>query len=218
MIQEGAAVPLSLQQEEELEQRRRRRQEVATMVQGLSGVVERFGWWGGADLVMRCGEEAWPCHRAVLAAASPVFERGLAGTTLEAAAGEWRVEASPAAARALLDFMYHQEDAGRQGEVEVLAAELLHLADLYHLQELKEACSEALLRQMVPEDAVVVLAIVDRYLTEDQGVTKERVVSFIRRNEEMVVASDSWDTMVEDFPHLVKEIVNLDGFLKSRVQ
>ena len=100
----------------------------------------------------------------------------------------------------------------------MLAAELLHLADLYHLQELKEACSEALLRQMVPEDAVVVLAIVDRYLTEDQGVAKERVVSFIRRNAEMVVASDSWDTMVEDFPHLVKEIVNLDGFLKSRVQ
>ena len=60
---------------------------------------------------------------------------------------------------------------------------------------------------------MVVLAIVDRYLTEDQGVAKERVVSFIRRNAEMVVASDSWDTMVEDFPHLVKEIVNFDGFL-----
>ena len=218
MIQEGVAVLLPPHQEEELEQRRRRRQEVVTMVQGLGAVFERLSWWDGADLVMRCGGEEWPCHRAVLAAASPVFARGLAGATLEAAAGEWRVKASPAAARALLEFIYHQEGAGRQGEVEVLAAELLHLADLYHLEELKEASFEALLRQMVAEDAVVVLAIVDRYLTEDKGVTRERVVAFIRRNAVRVVASDSWDTMVKDFPHLVEEIVNLDGFHKSRVQ
>ena len=139
------------------------------MVQGLGTVVERFGWWGGADLVIRCGEEAWPCHRAVLAAASPVFERGLAGTTLEAAASEWRVEASPASARACSTSSTTRRAPAGRARWKCWLRSSSTSTDLYHLQELKEACGEALLQQ-VPEDEVVVLAIVDRYLTEESGL------------------------------------------------
>ena len=88
---------------EQLDKIRDRLETLAKQINGVSG---------HEDYKLVCGEEEFPCHRAILAARSPVVARGLAqGEHLGRAVREgWQVhDSSPAAAKAMLQFIYTAE-------------------------------------------------------------------------------------------------------------
>ena len=60
-----------------------------------------------SDMVIKCGGELIPCHRAVLAARSATFAGGLGNDFVEKKEGKWKVEdSSLGAVRDMLSFIY----------------------------------------------------------------------------------------------------------------
>ena len=123
---------------EQLDKARDRLETLAKQIGGVSG---------HEDYKLVCGEEEFPCHRAILAARSPVVARGLAqGEHLGRAVREgWQVhDSSPAAVRALLDFVYTAQVPDM--EEEGLAVEVHKLSDFFEVMELKDAAKEEIIR------------------------------------------------------------------------
>eukprot|EP00440_Ansanella_granifera_P044277 gb/GFBE01047986.1/.p1 GENE.gb/GFBE01047986.1/~~gb/GFBE01047986.1/.p1 ORF type:complete len:346 (+),score=55.98 gb/GFBE01047986.1/:1-1038(+) len=88
-----------------------------------------------ADAIVRAGGEELAVHRAVLAAASPVFKRMLETGFREGVEATVRLETSAKTARALVDHCYCQ-DLPEKAD----ATALFELAVMYDIQSLQEAC------------------------------------------------------------------------------
>lgn len=95
------------------------------------------------DCSIECSGECFKAHRAVLCAASPVFEAAFGGEMQEAREARFEVRdcSSPAAVRALLEYVY--KDTLADAEVDVLIA-LLPLAFLYEIEGLGTIVAERL--------------------------------------------------------------------------
>ena len=105
------------------------------------------GLSGHEDYKLVCGEKEFPCHRAILAARSPVVARGLAqGEHLGRGVREgWQVhDSSPAAVMSLLYFVYNAKVPDM--EEEGLAVEVHKLSDFFEVMELKDAAKEEIIR------------------------------------------------------------------------
>lgn len=100
------------------------------------------------DCEIACGEVTVACHRAVLAQASPVFERMLSSDMLEGQRQRIEIkEAEPQVVRALLMFLY-------LGELECsdFAPGLMRLADFYQVDALVGLCAEKALDSVTNEN------------------------------------------------------------------
>ena len=120
---------------------RREQLDKETLAKQIGGVS------GHEDYKLVCGEEEFPCHRAILAARSPVVARGLAqGEHLGRDVSDgWQVQdSSPAAVWTLLRFLYTAEApmnlSGR------LSVEVLRLAAFFDVIELKDVAKEEIIR------------------------------------------------------------------------
>lgn len=106
------------------------------------------------DCTIVCAGEAMPCHRVVLANASPVFERMLTSEMREGV--ERRIEITdvePSLVRTMLRVMYSAKVPDLQGDNAKLV-DLMVLADRYEFQALAVVCAELLL-ETVDMDNVV---------------------------------------------------------------
>jgi hypothetical protein len=114
-----------------------------------------------SDYVVECQGKQFACHRAVLAARSSTFANGLSSSMMEGVQEKWVVkDAKSAAVEAMITFMYTggiPEEAVKENPVE-----LLGLATKYHLPELAEACREAVVVALTPDNAVSTLIMLDR--------------------------------------------------------
>lgn len=87
-----------------------------------------------ADASIVCGDRTFPVHRALLAAASPVFETMLEGEMREAREARIVIsEATPESVEAMLQYMYTSAIPDNAH-----VAKLFSLAQCYELQELAE--------------------------------------------------------------------------------
>mmetsp|Transcript_126821 Transcript_126821/g.406057 ORF Transcript_126821/g.406057 Transcript_126821/m.406057 type:complete len:235 (-) Transcript_126821:147-851(-) len=105
------------------------------------------------DCEVVCADTVVPCHRAILAQVSPVFDRMLNSGMLEAQRQRIVIcEAEPEAVQALLTFVYIGEvDYGSH------APELMRLADFYQLDALVGLCAEQAL-EALSRDSVSAVA------------------------------------------------------------
>merc|ERR1719219_1669512 len=102
------------------------------------------------------GEEI-PCHKIILAAASPVFEAMVENKHREAIENRADIKFSPEVGRAFVQFIYTrevQEDLLKEHTLAFLA-----LGDLYDMQELKDMAETKLLSQLVKENMVEMIFI-----------------------------------------------------------
>merc|ERR1719277_2636815 len=110
--------------------------------------------WQGrkfADAVISCGGRSVSVHRAVLAAASPVFERMFEGGMREA--GQARVEiedATPEVIEAMLQYIYTAELPASATELEATA--LFAVAMKYGLTALADEMGSRLLEGLTAEN------------------------------------------------------------------
>lgn len=106
------------------------------------------------DYTVICAGEKIPCHRAVLAEASSVFDRALDSNMREAADGSFEIkDAAPHSVQSMLAFMY----TGKlEDEPIERIADLMVLADRYGIEALVLACTTPLLASLNPDNAITV--------------------------------------------------------------
>ncbi|CAE8728101.1 unnamed protein product [Polarella glacialis] len=106
------------------------------------------------DCEVICGEQVTPCHRAVLAKASPVFERMLTAPMSEATERQLRISGvEPETLQFMLQFAYTGELSTEVTDF----AELLCLGDCYEMAGLVTNCAEQALERLTTENVAAVV-------------------------------------------------------------
>ncbi|XP_046984134.1 ankyrin-1-like [Schistocerca americana] len=157
---------------------------------------------GGEDslVMLVAGETRVAAHRAVLAAASPVFEAMLAHDMLEASCGQVSIDdVEGPVLRLLVAYTYTLQAP----QLPDTAAQLLSAADKYGLSALKAACERQLISQLAVETAAATAVRAVRHSCPD---ATRAAVAFIN-NHPQVMATQGWADAVLECPQEVNEVI-----------
>eukprot|EP00440_Ansanella_granifera_P021328 gb/GFBE01023153.1/.p1 GENE.gb/GFBE01023153.1/~~gb/GFBE01023153.1/.p1 ORF type:complete len:266 (+),score=53.15 gb/GFBE01023153.1/:1-798(+) len=106
------------------------------------------------DFTIVCSGREFPCHRAVLAEASPAFEGALGSGMAEAREGRLEIQdADPAIVEAMLGFLYTGKLDQAEGAC-VDHAKLMSLAHRYAIDALIKECAIPILQNITPDNVV----------------------------------------------------------------
>mmetsp|Transcript_29654 Transcript_29654/g.44341 ORF Transcript_29654/g.44341 Transcript_29654/m.44341 type:complete len:158 (+) Transcript_29654:3-476(+) len=105
-----------------------------------------------------------PCHRAVLAASSEVFDRMLCSSMKEGVEKRLVLPNVPASSlKCFLEFIYTGSMPEESLEDLANIEEMLKLADQYNFSHLAKLCADSLVRLMQPATVSTVLRLLNRY-------------------------------------------------------
>ncbi|XP_047101155.1 TD and POZ domain-containing protein 1-like [Schistocerca piceifrons] len=154
----------------------------------------------GALVTLVAGETRVAAHRAVLAAASPVFEAMFAHDMLEASCGQVSIDdVEGPVLRLLVAYTYTL----RAPQLPDTAPQLLAVADKYGLSALKVACERQLISQLAVETAAATAVTAVRHSCPD---ATRAAVAFIKDHPQ-VMATRGWVDAVLEYPQEVNEVI-----------
>ncbi|RCV31920.1 hypothetical protein SETIT_6G216900v2 [Setaria italica] len=165
-----------------------------------------------SDVSFVVNGEAFPSHRAVLAARSPVFKAQLFGSMKEAAMSSITLhDIAPATFKVMLRFMYTDSLAGEDDELGDSATEnekfqdLLAAADRYALDRLKLLCASKLWDSVSVDTVAATLACAETY---NCPKLKTKCMGFFaeEKNFKKAVLTDGFVQLVQKFPSIVAEL------------
>ncbi|XP_046983429.1 ankyrin-3-like [Schistocerca americana] len=158
----------------------------------------------GALVTLVAGETRVAAHRAVLAAASPVFAAMFAHDMLEASCGQVSIDdVEGPVLRLLVAYTYTLQAPQRPDT----AAQLLSAADKYGLSALKAACERQLISQLAVETAAATAVTAVRHSCPD---ATRAAVAFIQDHLQ-VMATRGWADAVLEYPQEVIEVSSMVG-------
>ncbi|XP_046983201.1 BTB/POZ domain and ankyrin repeat-containing protein COCH-like [Schistocerca americana] len=158
----------------------------------------------GSLVTLVAGETRVAAHRAVLAAASPVFAAMFAHDMLEASCGQVRIDdVEGPVLRLLVAYAYTLQAP----QLPDTAAQLLSAADKYGLSALKAACERQLISQLAVETAAATAVTAVRHSCPD---ATRAAVAFIKHHPQ-VMATWGWADAVLDYPQEVNKVTRLLG-------
>ena len=152
-----------------------------------------------ADATIVCQGKEFPCHKAILAGRSSVFEAMFSPNFKEGM--ENKVEVEDVAADVIEDmliFIY----GGEVGDLQGRASELLVAAEKYHLEDLKKFCEESLCVNITVENVLDMMELADLH---NAANLRSMALKFIGRNAKEVAAQKDWR---ERFPDVVVDIID----------
>ena len=136
--------------------------------ESADAVPKKFGVWKkvygqmkDANFTLVFNGVEVPCHKHVLAAASPVFEAMLEGQNKEASDNRYTIELSEDVGIAFVRFIYTGELEEGVLRDEVVA--FLELGDKYDFQDLKDLAEVEMLKQLNTENMVEFFSLGDHY-------------------------------------------------------
>ncbi|XP_047101165.1 BTB/POZ and MATH domain-containing protein 3-like isoform X2 [Schistocerca piceifrons] len=161
---------------------------------------------GGEDALVTlvAGETRVAAHRAVLAAASPVFAAMFAHDMLEASCGQVSIDDVEGPVLKLLVAYTYTLQAPQLPDT---AAQLLSAADKYGLSALKAACERQLISQLAVETAAATAVTAVRHSCPD---ATRAAVAFIKDHLQ-VMATRGWADAVLEYPQEVIEVSSMVG-------
>ena len=118
-----------------------------------------------SDFTLVFGGEEVPCHKHILAAASPVLEAMVKNNHREAIESKANMKLSAEVGRAFVRFIYTgevQEDVLKEN-----APAFLEMGEMYNLKELKDLAEKELLSQLEKENMVEMVYIGELFRAED---------------------------------------------------
>ena len=125
------------------------------------------------DFAVVCAGREIPCHRAVIAEASPVFEAALTGSMREVSEGRFEIQgAEPNVVEGMLFFLYKGELEKNKADATYLV-KLLTLADLYGVKALVLACARPLMGSLCPANVVTVTRALRQLKVNDEPLWAE---------------------------------------------
>ncbi|XP_047101447.1 CARD- and ANK-domain containing inflammasome adapter protein-like isoform X4 [Schistocerca piceifrons] len=158
----------------------------------------------GALVTLVAGETRVAAHRAVLAAASPVFEALFAHDMLEASCGQVSIDdVEGPVLRLLVAYTYTLQAP----QLPDTAAQLLSAAEKYGLSGLKAACERQLISQLAVETAAATAVTAVRHSCPD---ATRAAVAFIKDHPQ-VMATRGWADAVLEYPQEVIEVSSMLG-------
>ncbi|XP_049769492.1 TD and POZ domain-containing protein 1-like [Schistocerca cancellata] len=154
----------------------------------------------GALVTLVAGETRVAAHRAVLAAASPVFKAMFAHDMLEASCSQVSIDdVEGPVLRLLVAYTYTLQAP----QLPDTAAQLLAAADKYGLSALKAACERQLISQLAVETAAATAVTAVRHSCPD---ATRAAVAFIKDHLQ-VMATRGWADAVLECPQEVNEVI-----------
>ncbi len=152
------------------------------------------------DFTLLCGDEALPCHKAILALRSDVFERMFENkSSKENTKNEVEIiDCEPEILKDFLQFLYTDQVQRSYNSID-----LLLLADKYNVLGLKKKCELALTKQMDVKNAIELLIVAS---TISAPILKPKAANFIFKNLDELVESDDWEEMAKTDPALLNDI------------
>ncbi|XP_047101595.1 TD and POZ domain-containing protein 1-like isoform X2 [Schistocerca piceifrons] len=172
-----------------------------TTTEALAALVD-----GGEDALVTlvAGETRVAAHRAVLAAARPVFAAMFTHDMLEASCGQVSIDDVEGPVLKLLVAYAYTLQAPQLPDT---APQLLSAADKYGLSGLKAACERQLISQLAVETAVATAVRAVRHSCLD---ATRAAVAFIKDHPQ-VMATQGWADAVLQYPQEVIEVSSMLG-------
>jgi len=152
-----------------------------------------------SDVVVKCGDERFECHKVFLATKSPVFKAMLTSNMKETNNNEIQIDdIEPEVMTEFLKFIY----TGKSSNLDKFAMDLFIAADKYQINSLKEICEEALISSLEIDNCLSLLLVGDKCST----VIKKSAITFMINNK----SSINLDEVLLDHPSLMLEILKED--------
>lgn len=153
------------------------------------------------DVELRISEEAFPCHKLVICAQSPVFDAMFENDMKEKESGVVEItDLEPQTLQKMLKFLYTEviEDGLTTEEI----CKLYSAADRYEVLPLQQGCSLLLLSTLSVTSICSVLALAD--IHQDQFLWT-LAYDFLSINSKEVFHSPQWKTFMLDYPTLSRD-------------
>ncbi|XP_049795993.1 speckle-type POZ protein-like [Schistocerca nitens] len=172
-----------------------------TTTEALAGLLDGGE---GALVMLVAGETRVAAHRAVLAAASPVFAAMFAHDMLEASCGQVSIDdVEGPVLRLLVAYTYTLQAP----QLPDTAPQLLAAAEKYGLSALKAACERQLIAQLAVETAAATAVRAVRHSCPD---ATRAAVAFIKDHLQ-VMATRGWADALLEYPQEVIEFCSMLG-------
>jgi len=150
-----------------------------------------------ADFSLVCEGQAVPCHRAIMVGASEAFGGMVKPHTKEAQEGRVVLQTTAQVGRAIVEFLYTSR------VMDADAKELLRVADMFGLEELKELVEERMVRGLARRNMVEAFQAGDSF-TSTRLRTAAKV--FLLANRDWLQAEEAWVDRFGDRKDLYLEI------------
>ena len=161
---------------------------------------------GNSDLKIICAGQEFSVHKAIISARCEVFKNAFANETLESSVNVYRMnETSAEACDAMLKFLY----TGVPGDISHCHLDLLELANMYLLIELKSACLDSLLDSLRVDNCIETFIAVDKIATKSKIRTE--VLKYISCKVNSVIEDKNWDVFIKEYPALATDVVRSLG-------
>lgn len=152
-----------------------------------------------SDVVVKCGDERFECHKVFLATNSPVFKAMLTSNMKETNNNEIQIDdIEPEVMTEFLELIY----TGKSSNLDKFAMDLFIAADKYQINSLKEICEEALISSLEIDNCLSLLLVGDKCST----AIKKSAITFMINNK----SSINLDEVLLDHPSLMLEILKED--------
>ena len=155
-----------------------------------------------SDVVIKVGGETIPCHKAVLAARSPVFSAMFQHNMAEARSHEVDIpDLAPSTVHLMLDYIY--SGAFKHNST---TEELLPAADKYELTQLKTACELSLGRNINLTNCVDLLILAD---THSAAQLQRSCLQFTVDNLAKIMSSLTGKSKLSAHPAIMAQILQV---------
>jgi len=162
-----------------------------------------------SDMVIKCGEKVFNCHKFILKARSPVFNAMLQANMKESNSGEVNIDnLTPTILEGMLHFIY----TGKTPNIDDLAKDLLVAADQYQLVQLKKTCEENLCQTLGIGNCIEFLFYAD---THSAKLLRKMSLEMAAKNLSVLMKTSEWKKDLLDYPLLKDEI--MESALVSKV-
>jgi len=153
-----------------------------------------------SDVIIRCGEKVFNCHKIVLASRSPVFKTMLESNMREKITGDIEIKnMDHEVLEDLLKYIY----SGGAPNIDAHTKELFAAADLYQLEKLKELCEMKLCSRFDVSNCIDLLILGDLYNAQK---LKAAGLEFVSKNLHKMKTSE-WKESFIVHPALMAEVV-----------
>jgi len=153
-----------------------------------------------SDVIIRCGDKVFNCHKIVLASRSPVFKTMLESNMREKITGDVEIKnMDHEVLEDLLKYIY----SGVAPNVDAHSKELFAAADLYQLEKLKELCELKLCSRFDISNCIDLLIFGDLYNAQK---LKAAALEFVSKNLHKMKTSE-WKQSFIAHPALMAEVM-----------
>ena len=153
-----------------------------------------------SDVTFVVNDKKIQAHKCVLASCSVVFDAMFSNEMKEKETNEVKIDdVEERVFTEMLRFIY----TGQVENSNVIAADLLSVADKYDLKHLKDFAQLEMMKNFSVETAAKFLILADLHRSE---LLKEETIKYISRNSAAVIKTEGWKQLITTYLHLLVEI------------